>query len=127
VLLHLDVAPAVHAWAGVGVGWYWFDTTDDNRDDRYDCYDRRYRCGDPYGYDRPPLDTIEDDFGYHVLVGADVVISGPVSLFVEAKYIFIDTEATVRRVSADGRTFTESHEDVNLDTGFASFGVRIAL
>lgn len=115
VLLHLDVEPAIHVWAGGGIGGYWFD---DNEDDWND---------DPYHHDRMVSDTIDDDVGYHVLVGADVIIAGPVSVFVEGKYIFIDTEAWVRTPTGDGRTFTEAHEDINLDTGFVTLGMRVKI
>ena len=114
LLLHLDVDPALHAWIGGGIGGYWFD---DGTDD----------WGDRYAYDRNRGDEIEDDAGYHALVGADIVIAGPVSVFVEGKYIWLDTEARVRTPTGDGRTFTETRRDVTLDTGMVTLGMWVKL
>ncbi len=121
LLLNLDIQPAIHLWAGGGIGAYGFERYDED-------------WGEPYGRDWQGRNDIEDEVGYHVLAGGDVIIAGAVSMFVEAKRIFLDATATTgvaeRPPTGPGggsADFTETVREINLDTTFVAVGIRVRL
>lgn len=121
MLLNLDIQPAIHLWAGGGIGAYAFES-----------YEKDW--GGPYGHDWQGRNGIENEVGYHVLAGGDVIIAGAVSMFVEAKRIFLDATATAsvaeRHPTGPGggsAEFTETVRDINLDTALFAVGIRVRL
>ena len=106
--------PSEWCWlrAGVGVGAYFVDVDDDHHRGRYHDYDRS-------------RDDVDDEFGLHVLAGADIIMYANMSFFVDVKHIFLESDARISEYNEDTDADETRDEELDLDTTSVNLGFKV--
>lgn len=120
----------VGIFLGAGVGYYYFDA---------DAEASRIAVANSMSALPPDVtgqrlsSNIEDAFGYHLVAGAEWLLSGRWEIFVEYRHVLLDTDArytiTETRVAADELTGTLSTsrkqtEELSYDHGMIRAGIN---
>jgi outer membrane protein W len=112
LIAHAEPSEWCRLRAGVGAGAYFVDVDDDHHRGRY------------HGYDRS-RDDVDDEFGLHVLAGADIIMYANMSFFVEVKHIFLESDARISEYNENTDADETRDEELDLDTTSVNLGFKV--